>query len=78
MELCRHVGGGGVSAPHGESVRDAVANLVLALKVFPPSRKERIYRLRGIKNDSRLTKVLVNNIYSDIFKLIYYKNIFYN
>jgi hypothetical protein len=28
VELCRHVGGG-VRAPHGESVRDAVANLVL-------------------------------------------------
>ena len=36
------------------------------------------YGLHATKSDSRLTKFLVNNIHSYVFKLIYYENIFRN
>jgi hypothetical protein len=45
---------------------------------LPPFRKECNYVLRVNKNSSRLIKFLVNNIHIYGFKIIYYKNTFYN
>ena len=52
------------------------SGVVYIARYYHCPKKERNYGLRATKSSSHLTKFLVNNIHSYVFKLIYYENTF--